>query len=89
MHPGAAARYLHMQVPVVNDFVDYLDKKRDQNGVVPNLYEDLFKCTMEGKGNVFIGIHAYPAYLSPFTCPKHLEKEKVILKMTFPWSCEK
>ena len=49
MHPGAAARYLHMQVPVVNDFVDYLDSKKNEKGVVPNLYENLFKYTMEGE----------------------------------------
>ena len=49
MHPSAAARYLHMQVPVVQDFVQYLDGKRDADGVVPNLYENLFKYTMEGK----------------------------------------
>ena len=49
MHPTAATRYLHMQIPVVNDFVDYLDKKREADGLVPNLYEDLFKYTMEGE----------------------------------------
>jgi hypothetical protein len=54
MHPGAAARYLHMQVPVVNDFVDYLDAKKGEDGVVPNLYENLFKYTMEGRPHCLI-----------------------------------
>lgn len=48
MHPSAATRYLHMQEPVVNDFVEYLDRKRDSQGNVAHLYEDLFKYTMEG-----------------------------------------
>ena len=49
MHPTAATRYLHMQVPVVQDFVDYLDHKKEADGLVPDLYEDLFKYTMEGE----------------------------------------
>ena len=48
MHPTAATRYLHMQIPVVNDFVSYLEKKRNSDGLVEDLYEDLFKYTMEG-----------------------------------------
>ena len=48
MHPTAASRYLHMQLPVVRDFVQYLDDKRQPDGTTPNLYEDLFKYTMEG-----------------------------------------
>ena len=35
---------------VVQDFVDYLDHKKEADGLVPDLYEDLFKYTMEGKG---------------------------------------
>ena len=47
MHPLAATRYLHWQQPVAQDFADYLGNKREEDNLVPNLYEDLFKYTME------------------------------------------
>ena len=49
MHPTAATRYLHWQVPVAEEFADYLGAKRNSAGVVESLYEDLFKYTMECK----------------------------------------
>ena len=52
MHPTAATRYLHMQTPVVQDFVSYLHSKRDANGQIKDLYEDLMKYTMEGKYDI-------------------------------------
>ena len=56
MHPTAATRYLHWQNPVARDFADYLGAKRGSDNVVENLYEDLFKYTMECKLTVVIHI---------------------------------
>ncbi|KAK2184690.1 hypothetical protein NP493_256g00022 [Ridgeia piscesae] len=52
MHPLAAARFLPMQVPVAQDFVTYIRGKRNAEGIVPDLYSDLFKFTMEAIGVV-------------------------------------
>lgn len=47
MHPTAATRYLNWQIPVAQDFVSYISSHRNSDGIVPNLYQDLFKYTME------------------------------------------
>lgn len=55
MHPAAAAKYLSWQMPVARDFADYLGGLREEDGLVPNLYENLFKYTMESIGAVCFG----------------------------------
>jgi hypothetical protein len=49
MHPTAATRYLSWQTPVAQDFVDFIAEHRNEAGTMPNLYENLFKYTMECK----------------------------------------
>ncbi|ELT92836.1 hypothetical protein CAPTEDRAFT_136114 [Capitella teleta] len=55
MHPTAATRYINWQTPVAQDFVQYIDENRNEEGIIPNLYEDLFKYTMESIAAVCFG----------------------------------
>lgn len=48
MFHNAAARYMQTQFPVALDFSNYLETKTQPNGIIPSLYEDLFKYTIEG-----------------------------------------
>jgi hypothetical protein len=47
MHPATASKYVDYQMPVARDFADYLGSERQHDGLVPDLYEKLFKYTME------------------------------------------
>ena len=54
MHPSAAARYMHVQRPVTDDFIKYLYSKRDKDQIVPDLYNDLFRYTTESELLLYI-----------------------------------
>jgi hypothetical protein len=47
MHPETATKYVDYQMPVAEDFANYLGSIRLSDGLVPDLYENLFKYTME------------------------------------------